>query len=50
MRTPHDDITVGRVTLRYIKVYGAWMKPRGGLERNPLRAQRIAEEENSNLK
>ena len=42
----HDDIRVGGVVLPYIPERRGWMKPDGTVTRNPLIAQRVAEELN----
>ncbi len=46
MTNPHDGITVGSVTLRYSMLLRGWLSPDGQVIKNPLKAQRVAEELN----
>lgn len=47
MDNPYDDIRVGSVTLVYSIVKRGWVYPGLSVIRNPLKAQRVAEELNS---
>lgn len=44
MKTPSSNITVGRVSIGYFDALGGWYSKSLGLTRNPLTAQRWAEE------
>lgn len=44
MKTPDSNISVGRVTINYFDALGGWYSNSLGLTRNPLTAQRWAEE------
>lgn len=46
----YDDIQVGRIVLPYVPERYGWMKPDGKVTRNPLIAQRVAEELNERAK
>lgn len=48
MKHAHDDITVGKITLRYSEKHGGWLTPAKMIIRNPAVAQRVAEELNNN--
>ena len=50
MKSQWDAIQVGRVILPWLHQRRAWLTPGNQLERNPLRAQLIAEEENARIK
>ncbi|HHG9960353.1 TPA: DUF1317 family protein [Yersinia enterocolitica] len=50
MNHPHDNITVGCITLIYSEVHHGWITPYNSVIANPLTAQRIAERMNNNLK
>lgn len=43
MKTPHDNISVGAVTLIYSVQKRGWLIPNGAVTGNPLKAQRCAE-------
>ncbi|MDT7076467.1 DUF1317 family protein [Citrobacter amalonaticus] len=43
MTNPHDNITVGKVTLVYSTLRRGWLAPGVQVIRNPFKAQRIAE-------
>lgn len=45
MNNHHDNIQVGLTILRYYDAYSGWMLPGKTFTRNPLKAQRIAEQE-----
>lgn len=47
MTNPHDNISVGGITLVYSTLRRGWVAPGGDVIRNPLKAQRIAELVNS---
>lgn len=47
MTNPHDVINVGSVTLRYSILLGGWIAPGGQVIKNPLKAQRLAEQLNN---
>lgn len=47
MTNTTDNIRVGSVTLVYSVSRRGWIAPRGKLIKNPLKAQRLAEELNS---
>lgn len=47
MGNPYDDIRVGSVTLVYSIVKRGWVYPGLSVIRNPLKAQRVAEELNT---
>ncbi|HID4273120.1 DUF1317 family protein [Klebsiella pneumoniae] len=47
MNNPHDSIRVGSITLVYSSVRRGWLAPGGQVIRNPLKAQRVAEQLNS---
>ncbi|POP42526.1 DUF1317 domain-containing protein [Superficieibacter electus] len=47
MNSPYDKIRVGSVTLNYSFPLRGWVTPSGKVIRNPLTAQRVAEELNS---
>ncbi|HCR5260082.1 DUF1317 family protein [Escherichia coli] len=47
MTNPHDNITVGKVTLVYSTLRRGWLAPGGMVIQNPLKAQRVAEQLNS---
>ncbi|CAM7032003.1 DUF1317 family protein [Klebsiella pneumoniae] len=47
MTNPHDSIRVGSITLVYSSVHRGWLAPGGQVIRNPLKAQRVAEQLNS---
>lgn len=47
MTNPHDSIRVGSITLVYSSVRRGWLAPGGQVIRNPLNAQRVAEQLNS---
>lgn len=47
MTNPHDGITVGSVTLRYSMLRRGWLSPDGQVIKNPLKAQRLAEQLNN---
>lgn len=47
MTNPHDSIRVGSVTLVYSYLRSGWMTPGGKVIKNPLKAQRLAEQLNS---
>ncbi|MGH5183695.1 DUF1317 family protein [Klebsiella pneumoniae] len=44
MKTNHDGITVGSITLPYSINRRGWIAPSGDVIKNPLKAQRLAEE------
>lgn len=46
MKHAHDDITVGKITLRYSKKHKGWLTPAKLIIRNPAAAQLVAEELN----
>ncbi|WP_316392200.1 DUF1317 family protein [Citrobacter farmeri] len=46
MTNPHDNITVGKVTLVYSTLRREWLAPGGQVIRNPFKAQRVAEQLN----
>lgn len=46
MQTPHDKIRVGSVTIPYSLFLRAWVSPSGEIIKNPLKAQRVAEQLN----
>ncbi|WP_084414297.1 DUF1317 family protein [Yersinia entomophaga] len=50
MDNPHGNITVGAVTLPYPRIHHGWITPKNRIERNPFKAQLIAERFNSCLK
>ncbi|EDS5131204.1 DUF1317 family protein [Salmonella enterica] len=43
MTNPHDNISVGSITLVYSSLRCGWIVPGGKVIKNPLKAQRIAE-------
>ncbi|EBA7036785.1 DUF1317 family protein [Salmonella enterica] len=43
MTNPHDNISVGSITLVYSTMRRGWLVPGGNVIQNPLKAQRIAE-------
>jgi len=47
MTSTTDNIRVGSVTLVYSVILRGWVAPRGKVIKNPLKAQRLAEELNS---
>ncbi|ATX96403.1 DUF1317 family protein [Citrobacter freundii] len=47
MTNPHDNISVGSITLVYSTLSRGWLAPGGQIIKNPLKAQRIAELMNS---
>ncbi|EAA8821681.1 DUF1317 family protein [Salmonella enterica subsp. enterica serovar Isangi] len=47
MTNPHDNITVGKVTLVYSTQRRGWLAPDGQVIQNPLKAQRVAEQLNN---
>ncbi|EPV6100099.1 DUF1317 family protein [Escherichia coli] len=47
MTNPHDGITVGSVTLPYSTIRRGWLLPGGKVIKNPLKAQRLAEQLNN---
>ncbi|AVO94095.1 DUF1317 family protein [Klebsiella pneumoniae] len=47
MTNPHDSIRVGNITLVYSSVRRGWLAPGGQVIKNPLKAQRLAEQLNS---
>lgn len=47
MTNTTDNIRVGSVTLVYSVSRRGWVAPRGKVIKNPLKAQRLAEELNS---
>ena len=47
MESPHDKIRVGNIILPYSSFFGAWIAPGGQIIKNPLKAQRVAEQLNS---
>ncbi|WP_312284628.1 DUF1317 family protein [Yokenella regensburgei] len=47
MKHIHDNIRVGRITLVYSVMKRGWVYPGLSVIRNPLKAQRVAEELNS---
>nr|DAF10802.1 MAG TPA: Protein of unknown function (DUF1317) [Caudoviricetes sp.] len=47
MTNPHDGITVGSVTLPYSMNRRGWLLPGGQVVKNPLKAQRLAEQLNN---
>lgn len=47
MTNPHDNISVGSITLVYSALRRGWLGPGGQIIRKPLKAQRIAELMNS---
>lgn len=47
MTNPKDNIRVGRVTMVYSDQYHGWITPGGRIIRNPLAAQRLAEQINN---
>lgn len=44
MKHAHDDIRVGVARLPFLKEMNGWLMPWGEVVRNPLKAQRLAEE------
>ncbi|MBE5254563.1 DUF1317 family protein [Mixta mediterraneensis] len=50
MRQPYSPIRVGSVTLPFLWAKKAWLLPDNTLTSNPLKAQRLAEERNEQLK
>ncbi|MHA8112818.1 DUF1317 family protein [Kosakonia cowanii] len=44
MTNPKDNIRVGNVVMVYSEQYQAWIAPGGRKIRNPLTAQRVAEQ------
>lgn len=44
MNHPTDNIKCGTTILRYYSAYGGWLLPDKTFTKNPLKAQRIAEE------
>lgn len=46
MRHAHDNIRVGKITLVYSVMQRGWVYPGLSPVRNPLKAQRLAEELN----
>lgn len=50
LKNQYDDIQVGRIVLPYVPERYGWMKPDGKVTRNPLIAQRVAEELNERAK
>jgi len=49
MQKPDDPITVGRITLPYSALLHGWLTPDGLVIRNPIKAQRIADELNNSI-
>jgi len=49
MQKPNDDIRVGIIIFPYSKIFGGWIAPDGELVKNPIKAQRMAEEMNRNI-
>lgn len=49
MHKPNDDIRVGVITFPYSKILGGWIATDGELVKNPIKAQRMAEEINRNV-
>ena len=49
MKFSHDKIRVGRITLVYSVIQRDWVYPGLSVIRNPLKAQRIAEEMNAKM-
>ncbi|ELY3455770.1 DUF1317 family protein [Cronobacter sakazakii] len=47
MTNSHDDIQVGSVLMMYSPVRRGWLAPGGQVIRNPLKAQRLAEQINN---
>lgn len=50
MTHAHDSIQVGAVRLVYSVLRRGWLTPKGGVVRNPIKAQRIAEALNNQLR
>lgn len=50
MKTPHDNIVVGAVTLIYSEKFNGWITPSSQVIRNPIVAERRAELMNDALK
>ncbi|HGV3449401.1 TPA: DUF1317 family protein [Raoultella planticola] len=44
MKHAHDDIRVGAVRLPFLKEMNGWLMHWGEVVRNPLKAQRLAED------
>lgn len=44
MKHAQDEIRVGAVLLPFLKLKSGWLMPWGEVVRNPLKAQRLAEE------
>ncbi|MCF6685998.1 DUF1317 family protein [Raoultella ornithinolytica] len=47
MTNPHDSIRVGSIKMIYSTLRRGWVTPGGQVIRNPLKAQRVAEQLNS---
>ncbi|WP_423740113.1 DUF1317 family protein [Cronobacter sakazakii] len=46
----HDDIRVGTAHLMYSPVRRGWITPDGSVITNPLKAQRVAEQNHNQIK
>jgi len=49
MQKPNDDIRVGIIIFTYSSILRGWIAPDGELVKNPIKAQRMAEEMNRNI-
>ncbi|MCU5775195.1 DUF1317 family protein [Winslowiella arboricola] len=49
MQKPDDPITVGRITMPFSHRQGGWLTPQGHVIKNPIKAQRIADQLNSSI-
>ncbi|PUX30264.1 DUF1317 family protein [Cronobacter sakazakii] len=50
MTFAHDDIRVGTAHLMYSPVRRGWITPDGSVITNPLKAQRVAEQNHNQIK
>jgi len=49
MQKPEDDIRVGIIIFPYSSILRGWIAPDGELVKNPIKAQRMAEEMNRSI-
>ena len=49
MEKPNDNIEVGVIIFVYSKIFRGWISPEGILVKNPIKAQRMAEEMHRSL-
>jgi len=49
MKHAHDDIIVGKITLRYSEKHRGWLTPAKLIIRNPAVAERVAETLNDSI-